>query len=101
MAQHGWLWLWDASGTLLGVLSSTTACMPGSSLTCSCCLVAMRCCCFTRPCLLLAALCNEGRHETAWQLIRRLSASNNRLPLKVLHRLLKTAGQVRREAQQH
>jgi hypothetical protein len=43
----------------------------------------------------LAALCDEGRHETAWQLIRRLSASNNRLPLKVLHRLLKTAGQVR------
>jgi hypothetical protein len=42
-----------------------------------------------------AALCAEGRHETAWQLIRRLSASNNRLPLKVLHRLLKTAGQVR------
>ncbi|WIA11214.1 hypothetical protein OEZ85_011341 [Tetradesmus obliquus] len=42
---------------------------------------------------LLEALCEQGRHETAWQLIRRLSASSNRLPLKVLHRLLKTAGQ--------
>jgi hypothetical protein len=51
-------------------------------------------------CLLFAALCTEGRHETAWQLIRRLSASDNRLPLKVLHRLLKTAGQVCKAAAQ-
>eukprot|EP00879_Flechtneria_rotunda_P020750 GHRR01021840.1.p1 GENE.GHRR01021840.1~~GHRR01021840.1.p1 ORF type:complete len:399 (+),score=130.46 GHRR01021840.1:1234-2430(+) len=42
---------------------------------------------------LLEVLCKQGRHETAWHLLRRLSASNNRLPLQVLHRLLKIAGQ--------
>jgi hypothetical protein len=44
-------------------------------------------------CAAPAALCSAAQHDTAWCLLRRLTAAQARLPLQVLHRLLKLAGQ--------
>jgi hypothetical protein len=57
-------------------------------------MLLLSCTHFLLPCLLPAALCAASQHSTAWSLLRRITANQGRLPLRVLHRLLKLAGQV-------
>lgn len=69
------------------VLSCPVLNCHGTPLLLYICAVCMHAC-------VLAALCASGQHSTVWPLVGRITAAKGRLPLRVLHRLIKAAGQV-------